>query len=63
MSAMRDLPRPQCQPKQTYCTAGEALLTLIAGLWARAQVCHQDRKKKKSLGATVLKQGSEQQCK
>ena len=25
---MRDLSCPQCQPNQTYCTAGEALLTL-----------------------------------
>ena len=33
---IRDLPRPQCQPNQTCCTAGEALLTLCAGLWARA---------------------------
>ena len=43
---IRDLPRPQCQPNQTYCTAGEALLILCAGLWARAQACHQNRKKK-----------------
>ena len=25
---MKDLPCPQCQPNQTYCTAVEALLTL-----------------------------------
>ena len=37
------------------------MLTLFAGLWARAQACHQNRKKKKSLVATVLKQGAEQQ--
>jgi hypothetical protein len=43
---IRDFPRPQCQPNQTYCTAGEALLILCAGLWARAQACHQNRKKK-----------------
>ena len=29
---IRDLPSPQCQPNQTYCTAGEGLLTLCAGL-------------------------------
>ena len=56
---MRKLPRPQCQPNQTYCTSGESFLTLCAGLWARAQACHQNRKKeRKSLEATVLKQGS-----
>ena len=33
MRAMRDLPSPQCQPNQTYCTAGESLLTLCAGLY------------------------------
>ena len=33
----KNLPCPQCQPNQTYCTAGEALLTLCAGLWVRAQ--------------------------
>ena len=44
---IRDLPCPQCQPNQTYCTAGEELLTCCAGLWARAQACHQNRKKKK----------------
>mgnify|MGYP007132308348 CR=1 FL=1 len=27
------------------CTAGEGLLTWCAGLWARAQACHKDRKK------------------
>ena len=42
---MRDLPRPHCQPNQTYCTAGESLLT---ELWARAQACHQNRKKNKN---------------
>ena len=26
---MRDLPRPKCQPNQTHCTAGDALLTLL----------------------------------
>ena len=31
---IRDLPHPQCQPNQTYCTAVEALLILFAGLWA-----------------------------
>ena len=31
---------PQCQPNQTYCTAGESLLTSSAGLWARAQAFH-----------------------
>ena len=46
---MRDLPRPQCQPNQTYCTAGEYLLILCAGLLARAQACHQNRKKKKEI--------------
>ena len=30
---IRDLPRPQCQPNRTYCTAGEALLTSCAGLY------------------------------
>ena len=44
---VRYLPRPQCQPNQAYCTAGEALLILCAGLWARAQACNQNRKKKK----------------
>ena len=38
---MRDLPSPQCQPNQTYYRAGDSLLTLSAGLWARAQACHQ----------------------
>ena len=42
---IRDLPSPQFQPNQTTCTAGEGLLTWCAGLWARAQACHQDRKK------------------
>ena len=37
---IRDIPSPQCQPNQPYCTAGEALLILCAGLWARAQACH-----------------------
>ena len=57
---IKDLPRP---PYQTYCTAGEGLLTLFAGLWARAQACPQNRKKRNNLEATVLKQGSEQHCK
>ena len=43
--SMKDLPRPQCQPNQTYCTAGEALLAMSAGLWAMARACHQNRKK------------------
>ena len=43
---IRDLPRPQCPPNQAYCTAGEALLTLFAGLWARARAFHQKCKKK-----------------
>ena len=43
---IRDLTRPQCKANQTHCTAGEALLTLCDGLWARAQGCHQNRKKK-----------------
>ena len=38
-------PSPQHQPNQTCCTAGEVLLTWCAGLWARAQACHKDRKK------------------
>ena len=38
-------PSPQYQPNQTFCTAGEVLLTWCAGLWARAQACHKDRKK------------------
>ena len=46
-NSVRNLPRPQCQPNQTYCTSGECLLSLCAGLWARAQACHQNRKKKK----------------
>ena len=37
------------------------MLTLCAGQWARAQACHQNRKKRKSLGARVLKQEEEQQ--
>ena len=60
---IKDLTSPQCQPNQTHCTAGGGLLTWCAGLWARAQACHQNSNKRKSLGATVLKQGSEQQCK
>ena len=43
---IRDFSSPQCQPNQTYCTAGESLLTWCAGLWARAQACHWNRKKK-----------------
>jgi hypothetical protein len=31
---IRDFSSPQCQPNQTYCTAGESLLTWCAGLWA-----------------------------
>ena len=42
---IRDFSSHQCQPNQIYCTAGEALFTLCAGLWARAQACHKDRKK------------------
>ena len=48
-SVIRNLPRPQCQPNQTYCTSGECLLTLCAGLWARAHACHQNRKKKENI--------------
>ena len=40
-----DLPSPLCQPNETYCTAGGCLLTLFAELCARAQACHQNRKK------------------
>ena len=29
---IRDFSSPQCQPNQTYCTAGESLLTWCAGL-------------------------------
>ena len=36
-TVIMELSRPQCQPNQTHCTAGEALLTLCAGLWVRAQ--------------------------
>ena len=43
---IKDLSSPQCQPNQTYCTAGESLLTWCAGLWARAQACHWNRQKK-----------------
>ena len=38
-------PSPQYQPTQTYCTAGEVLLTWCAGLWARAQACYNYRKR------------------
>ena len=38
-------PSPQYQPNRTFCTAGEGLLTWCAGLRARAQACHKDRKK------------------
>ena len=31
VTCIRDLPRPQCQSNQTYCTAGEALLIFCAG--------------------------------
>ena len=58
---IRDLPRPQCQPNKTYCTAVEGFLIWFSGLWDRNQACHQNRKKeRKSLGATVLKQPLEQ---
>ena len=30
--AIRDFSSPQCQPNQTYCTAGEGLFSLFAGL-------------------------------
>ena len=43
---IRDFSSPQCQPNQTYCTAGECLLTWCAGPWARARACHWNRKKK-----------------
>ena len=43
---IRDCSSPQCQPNQTYCTAGKSLLTWCAGLWARAQACHWNRQKK-----------------
>ena len=46
---IRDLPSPQCQPNQRYCTAGKCLLTLCVGLWARAQACHQNRKKEENI--------------
>ena len=42
---MKELPGPQCQPNKTCCTAGEALLTLSAVLWVRAQAYHQNPKK------------------
>ena len=58
---IRDFSSPQWQPNQTYCTAGESLLTCSAGLWARAQACHWNRQKSKLLGATVLKHRAEQQ--
>ena len=45
---IRDFSSPQCQPNQTYCTAGESLLTWCAGLWARAQACHWNRQKKET---------------
>ena len=34
-------------PNQTYFISGECLLTMCAGLWARAQAFHHNRKKKK----------------
>ena len=55
-ASIRHLFRPQCQPNQTYCTAGEGVLDCGLGPRLVSRILT-----KKSLGATVLKQGAEQQ--
>ena len=46
LEGIRDFSSPQGQPNQTYCTAGESLLTWCAGLCATAQAFHWNRQKK-----------------